>query len=273
MTAFNIREYEPADIPALTALWARTFGDSEGLIGAFFRLLPDMGSGAVAVKDGQVIGAAYVITGLELAGAGAKPPVCGYIYAVAVDEAHRHLGAGRALTLAAAQLGRGRGAEIICTLPAELSLYGWYRDILGVDCALRRKTHFIRSAAVDPCMKLSASEYGLWRENMLMGRAHLRLSCSSLEFARLLCEEYGGGLFACGSGIAAAFKDESRGIIRELICRDDGERDHVAASIGAALGTEHVLVFEPASGGEGEPYIAALPGAVPPDCIWNLSFD
>ena len=273
MTEFTIREYEQADIPALTTLWAETFGDSERLIAAFFRLLPDMGNGIVAIREGQVIGAAYAVTGMELAGTGGKPPVCGYIYAVAVRKEHRRLGAGRALTLAAAELAKQRGAAILCTLPAESSLYAWYRDILGVDCALWRKEHSVPSAAFEPCRKLSASEYMLRRENMLTGKPHLRLSHPSLEFQRLLCEEYGGGLYACGSGIAAAYVDGARGILRELIGMDEEKKDRVAASIGAALGVDRVTVCEPAGPQEGRAYIAAPPGTVPPDCAWNLSFD
>ncbi len=41
MTDMIVREYRPEDIPALSALWARVFGDSVALIGDFFRLLPD----------------------------------------------------------------------------------------------------------------------------------------------------------------------------------------------------------------------------------------
>ena len=48
MTEPAIREVRPEDAPALTALWAQTFGDSEALIRCFFRLLPGMGGGVTA---------------------------------------------------------------------------------------------------------------------------------------------------------------------------------------------------------------------------------
>lgn len=273
MAEFIIREIRPGDIPALTALWAETFGDSEHLIREFFRLLPDMGGGVAAVRTGEVIGAAYAITGMELAGAGMEAIACGYIYAVAVSKAYRRLGAGRALTLAAAELAKSRGAQIICTLPAEASLYGWYKDILGVDCVLRRKKRLIKSAAIAPCIRLSSTEYMLWRENMLRDKPHLRLSTPALEFQRLLCEAYGGGFFACGPGIAAAYTDGDRGIVRELLSADGRGRDEAAVSIGAALGVRELLLFEPAGRDEGQAYIAAHPGSVPDACVWNLSFD
>ena len=45
----------------------------------------------------------------------------------------------------------------------------------------------------------------------------------------------------------------------------------IAASVGAFLGAKTAVWFEPAR--EGEAYIAALPGSIPADCVWNLSFD
>lgn len=272
MTEFPIREIESADLPALTALWTRAFGDSEALIAAFFRLLPDMGVGVTALADGEPVGAAYLITGLELADAGDRAPVCGYLYAVAVAEERRHLGLGRALSRAAAELAEKRGAELLCTLPAEPSLYGWYEEILGLRCALRRKNRRVAGVPGEPCMKLSATEYLFWRENLLRGRPHVRLGVTALEFQRLLCEAYGGGFYACGGGVAAAYREDGRLLIRELLT-PEGKREAAAAALGGALGAEEVLLFEPAGPGEGEPYIAARPSALPPDCIWNLSFD
>ena len=53
MTEYAIREYASGDVPALTALWRRTFGDGERLLADFFRLLPDMGTGVVAEGGGH----------------------------------------------------------------------------------------------------------------------------------------------------------------------------------------------------------------------------
>ena len=272
MTDCTIREYSAEDIPALSSLWKRSFGDGERLVAEFFRLLPDMGTALAAVSGAnEVLGMASVITGMELISSAKKPPVCGYIYAVAVDESSRGQGLGRALTVAAAKKAVEREAEIICTLPAEASLYGWYEELIGVKCALRRSVRTIDSAPLELSMELSSTEYMLWRENMLRGRTHLHLSNPSLEFQRILCRENGGGFYAAGSGIAAAYRDGDTGVIRELICADAAQRETVAASIGAALGTARVLLYEPDP--DGLPYIAADPGSIPEDCLWNLSFD
>ena len=271
MTDATVREYVPADIPALTALWKKTFGDSEELIGDFFRLLPDMGTAVAAEKDGKIVGGAYVLTGMELRGRPGKAPVCGYIYAVAVEEKYRHGGIGRELVEAAAEKAREREAAFVCTLPAEESLYKWYEDILGVKKALSCETRTVSPAPEEPCMKLTSSEYMLWRETMLRDRVRLHLSNTSLEFTRLLCEAYGGGLYACGSGICAAYLDGDACVIRELISMNSGECDRIAASVAAGLGAKRCEYRLPAA--DGTPYIAAEPGFVPADCVWNLSFD
>ena len=267
-----IRELREEDLPALTALWARVFGDSEELTGGFFRLLPEMGLGVTALLEGQAVGMAYALTGLELVQPGQRPRPCGYLYAVAVEESARHLGLGRALSRAALALAEKRGAEVLCTLPAEPSLYGWYREILGLDCALRRKETLLKSAGALPWAPLDAAEYARRREILLRERPHLRLGLPALEFERLLCESYGGGLYAWGDSLAAAYREGELGLIRELLC-PAGQKAELAAALGAALGTKEVLLCTPCGPDEGKPYLAAFPGQLPPDCVWDLSFD
>ena len=271
MSEFNIREYRTEDIPALSLLWEKTFEDSPALIADFFRLLPDMGTGLAAVQDGKIVGAAYVIMGMELLCGEKKPAPGGYIYAVAVEESCRGSGLGSALTRAARDEALRRGAAFVCTLPASESLYGWYGELLGVKPALFRRTRRADCGALEPVMPLSVTEYMLWRENILRSQPHLHLSYPALEFQYRLCKAYGGGFFAVGSGICAAYLDGETALIRELLLMDKGEKDSAAASVGAAIGAKNFVLYSPAP--EGEPYIAALPGDIPADCVWNLSFD
>lgn len=270
MPEFNIREYKREDIPDLSRLWEKTFGDSPELIAEFFRLLPDMGTGLTAVQNGKIVGAAYVIMGMELTGGELASVPGAYIYAVAVEECCRGLGAGGALTRAARDAGLRRGAAFVCTLPASDSLYGWYRELLGVEPVLFRRTFRSDCAAREPVMPVSVTEYMRRREAVLRGQPHLRLSSPALEFQYRLCKAYGGGFFAVGSGICAAYLDGETALIRELLM--DGKNHYAAAaSIGAAMGAKDFILYSPAP--EGEPYIAALPGFVPAGCVWNLSFD
>ena len=265
-----IREYRGGDIPEMSALWQAVFGDSEGLVNSFLQLLPDMGTAAVAEVNGKIAGAAYAVTGMELVSASGKVQTCGYIYAVAVAPEFRGSGIGRALTERSAELARARGAEVICTLPAEESLYAWYKTILGTECALHRQRFEVKAADIVPAQSLSTLEYSQRREALLKDRCRLRPAHTTLEFQRRFCEELGGGLYACG-GICSAYLEDGAAVIKELIAPVGTDAAAIAASIGAALGTERAVYYLPAP--DGEPYLAAIPGEIPSDCVWNITFD
>lgn len=270
MTDGRIREYRPADIPALTALWRQVFGDSEALIAAFFRLLPGMGSGVVAESGGAVVGMAWLLDGLWLVLPDGAERRCGYLYAVAVAPERRGRGLGAALSRAAFQLGRERGAEILCTEPAEPGLFGWYGRVLGTECALRLRAETI-PAAPGPAWRHDAETYGARREELLREVPHLRLSYNALSFAWYLCADCGGGFYQRDGAVAAAYRDGEIALIRELLAPADFDRRTAAAALAAQLGAAEALLFT--ADPEGEPYLAALPGQLPPETVWDLSFD
>ena len=271
MTDLTLREYTPGDVPALSLLWREVFGDPLRMTAEFFALLPDMGSCVVAEREGKLLGAASVLNGFELVTRQKRRPIVGYLYGVMVRESERGKGIGRALTLEAAELARRRESELLCTLPAERSLYGWYHSLLGFECVLHRRRFETGCAPREAVMELSSTEYLHWRDTLLQGRAYLRPSNPTMEFARRFCACYGGGLYACGSGICTACLEGETCVIRELVTRQRQDAPLIAASVGAFLGAKTAVWFEPAR--EGEAYIAALPGSIPADCVWNLSFD
>ena len=269
MAEYVLREYREEDFPRLTELWQDTFGDPEELISAFLRRLPAFGAGAVADLEGQAVGAAYALEGLCSGLAGGELP-CGYIYAVAVSPEHRHHGLGAALSRKAAELARLRGAQLICTLPAEESLYPWYEKILGVSCALRRRSFKVQAAPLLPCRKLEAEEYLYLREKLLAGRPHLRIGSELADFAGLFYRRFGGGLYLCGGGACAAYGDREL-VIRELIASEGGSPEAMASSLAACLDRDSAKYYLPSE--TGEAYISAPENSLPPDFIWNLSFD
>lgn len=265
-----IRHYQRDDIPAMRALWRRVFDEREDYLDAFLELLPDIGGAAVAVDGkGALLGAAYAMTGYELL-AGKESPHLGYVYAVAVDESARGQGLGGELTKAAAAICREREAVIVTTLPASAPLYGWYERQIGTTHRLRREKLVVPAAKLVDIMKLTGTEYMLWRENMLRGRAHVHLSSPMLEAQRALCECYGGGLYASTDGIFAAYREGERLIVREILCAQRLEAD-TAASAAAYLGCSEAE-FWLASARGGEDYIAS-DTALPPDTVWNLTLD
>lgn len=269
MAEYILREYRREDFPRLVKLWRDIFGDPEELISAFLQALPAFGTGAVAEREGLAVGAAYALDGLCSGLAGGDLP-CGYIYAVAVSPEHRHQGLGAALSRRAAELARLRGARLICTLPAEESLYPWYGKILGLSCALRRRAFTVQAAALLPCRAAGPEEYLAVREELLKGRPHLGLNRELMDFAGLFYRSFGGGLYLCGGGVCAAYGDKEL-IIRELIAPESLAPESLAASLAAFMGGEKARYYLPSQ--EGEAYISAPENSLPPDFIWNLSFD
>ena len=280
MSDFTVREYRQTDIPALTALWHGVFGDSEALISAFFRLLPGMGTGAVAELHGKIVGAAYAITDLTLDGkiVGAAYTItdlsldgaaAGYIYAVAVEKSARRRGIGEAVTQKARELAAQRGAKIICTLPAEAGLYPWYERIIGTYHRLHRTFTELTCepiCAVDP---LSAGEYAARREKLLAGKPHIVCGHAAMEFEEELCRTYGGGLYSVKDGICAVLRDGDTAFMHEIIA-DNADINTLARSAGAALGCERVRFFTVSD--TGEDYISSdIP--LPADCEFTFSFE
>lgn len=270
MADFILRPVCPEDYPALTRLWSDCFGDPTGLIEKFFALLPELGRGVAAERGGRAVGAAYALTGLKLALPNGAEKSCGYIYAVAVEENCRGMGMGGALSIAAAEAARAAGAEIICTLPAEESLYGWYERLIGVKYALRRRERCVRAGAGADCLPISAEEYSRRREMLLSGRAHICLPPAYIDFQRSLCTEYGGGLYAICGGVAAAYTEEDCALVRELILPEGADSASAAASLAKRLGAACAVSFEPCP--EGEKFIAA-DSPLPQECLWNLALD
>ena len=279
MSAYEIREYKFYDVPAMRKLWHEVFGDPEELTEIFYIMLEDMGSAVVAVENHRVIGMANVINGMELIESGVQyiehekePPVCGYIYAVAVSPEHRGRGIGRELCLEAEKLAKKRESDIVCTLPASPSLYEWYKDIMGFEPVLRRQSFEVPCEGSEMCMELSSTEYMMWRENMLRNKTHLHPSHITLEWQKQFCKVFGGGLYACGSGICAAMVDGETCYIKEVISAFSGDEAIIAASVGKHLGCSKAVYYLPCAEG-GDNYLAAAAGSIPAGAIWNFTFD
>ena len=222
MNSVCFREYRTDDLPALKTLWVRVFGDPPELVDDFFRLLPGMGSCFVAEEGGRLHAMASVITGFQLLVPGQAQKNCAYLYAVATEEAARGRGLGAAVSRGAAQLGRKAGAEILCTLPAEHSLYDWYWDILSLRHVSSRTLFY--SDALPEREPLSSAEYGSRREALLHGSPHVALNRDALEFQERLSASYGGGMFASGESVFCGYADGGAWVIPEWLGPDTALR-------------------------------------------------
>ena len=246
-----LREAVPQDAGPLTELWCGVFGDPPELVDVFFSLLPEMGSGCVAEREGRILAAAYLIHGFTLLRQGEPPLRCGYLYAVATEPSARGQGLGSAVSRGAAELGRLHGARLLCTLPAEASLYRWYGDILSLKHRISRRRLFCDR--LPEARPLPASEYLSLREALLRDHPHVRPDAAAMEFEAALCRSCGGGLYAADGAIFCAYPDEGAWVIPEFLpCSAEG--------------------LLPGLRVESAPYLCSdLP--VPDGTVWNLSFD
>jgi len=262
MNDFTVRQYTAADVPALAALWQRTFGDSAELTDAFYRLLPDMGVGFAAVSGDKLVGEAHLITDLELISGGVRKGLA-YLYAVAVDESCRGNGIGAALVSSAEMYARENGF-IFCTEPAEPGLYAWYARISGLKHELCRGKMTI-PAAEGRLSRISAADY-LSRRDAIVGRRDtVRAGLAATEFEESVCRIYGGGLYASDEGIAAAYPDN--GVLK--VCELIGDTSAVsAAAFSLGLQTAECCVLSQS----GTPYLAS-DTVFPLGLFWQMTFD
>lgn len=265
MTEAIIRQVRVEDAEELAALWHRVFDDPAELALAFLSLLPSLGGGVCAEEDGKLLGAAYTVTDFTL---GEKRAA--YLYAIGVLPEARGRGLGKRLTKEAAALGRALGADFVCTLPANAPLYPWYEEQIGVRCALYRGEERVQSRPGPEARPLSPEAYGLRREELLRGRAHVTVGPAVLRYEKENCRCFGGDLYALGNAIAAASVDEEETCIRELLAPPGADLKTLAAALGDRLGTEQALLLLPAD--RGRPYLAAdVP--LPAELIWDLTLD
>ena len=263
-----IRAYCPADIPELTALWTETFGDAPELVDRFFELLPSMGTGLVAEANGELLGAAYVLSA-ELWSPERPPVKLGYIYAVAVEPSARNCGIGAKLISACERYCWENGVEICTTLPAEESLYAWYERVGGFQAATRcmYETVLPSDRAVE-IKSLFADEYAFKRADILRGKNYVNLNYGYMLFQEALCKIYGGGLFGCKDGIACGYVDNGVLLIKEVL----NDPPEFIPALCRRLGAKSAIVRRPDR--YGSPFIAAYEAKdFPRDTVWDLALD
>ena len=273
MADISFREYRPSDIPALISLWTDIFGDSEPLVSAFFRVLPDIGTCFIAECGGELSGMASVLTDLLLKD-GENCTKCAYIYAVATDECFRGAGIGGTLSRMAAEFGREQGAEIICTLPADDGLYAMYEKTTGLNNTLRRKKiSVLRGSAQEEQFQpvpASPEEYNRKREELLSSSPHLSVSDRSIEFLKALCIENSGDIYISYSCCAALYLSGDEVFFTELICPPQ-DREKLL-SLGAAMkDASGAFCFIPSD--DGERSVAYSGNLVYHNPVWNISFE
>lgn len=222
MPDVHIRRTAAADLPALTRLWQTAFGDPPELIGAFYDRFPPETSTWVVEADGNVATAAHLLDG-RLHTSGGRTLPCAYVYAVSTDPAQQGHGYASALMQRFATDADASGC-VLYTLPAEASLYAWYRSVMGTTQTARgERLHITREPDIQrlpDVQRVSVQEYAALREQALQGSAHVELSAALLAFQADLCDMCGGALVRIAGGCAAVERDGDLLLVKELLGAD-----------------------------------------------------
>ena len=198
------------------------FGDPPELIGAFYDRFPPETSTWVVEADGNVATAAHLLDG-RLHTSGGRTLPCAYVYAVSTDPAQQGHGYASALMQRFATDADASGC-VLYTLPAEASLYAWYRSVMGTTQTARgERLHITREPDIQrlpDVQRVSVQEYAALREQALQGSAHVELSAALLAFQADLCDMCGGALVRIAGGCAAWERDGDLLLVKELLGAD-----------------------------------------------------
>lgn len=268
MSEFTVSALEQRDFPGVKALWKATFGDTDELVEGFFKLLPQAGYGLVCRDQDEPVAMAYVLDGLL-----AEDKRCSYIYAVASKTEYRGRGCGTLLMEACEETARLRGCDVLCTSPAEPSLYGWYDELLGMKPAAYAMDYHVELPKKETTIRperITPEEYNIRRERHLASMPHIRFPDGYVAIEDMLCRACGGGLFSVGTGIAACYPENGILKIRELLCPPEESEENIA-SLVLTTGTKSALMNTLC---EDTPCIAAVPAEdLPKQLWWGLALD
>ncbi len=233
-----VRPARSDELPRLKALWQRVFGDEAAFVELFYKRLLPCSTALAAERDGEAAGAAYIVKGFALVLPDGAALPCDYIYAVAVDEAARGLGLGKALSLEAARLCE-RGKRLSCLVPASERLFDFYARCAGYVPAFTVCEGEAPAKGACETSPLSPAEYLRLREDCLRGWGHLRPSPEVMDFWEETLRMEGGGFFRLTlpggtSALAAAEKAEGTLFLKELLC-PPGQEANFAAAFAARM--------------------------------------
>lgn len=268
----RIRRAAAADLPVLTRLWQTAFGDPPELIGAFYHRFPPQAAAWVVELNGTVVTAAHLLGGrLHTADGTALP--CAYVYAVSTDPAQQGHGYASALMRRFAAEADANG-RVLYTLPAEASLYAWYRSVMGATQTARGERLHIKREPDMQCLPdvepVSVQEYAELRERVLQGSAHVEPSSALLAFQADLCDLCGGALVRIASGCAAVERDGDLLLVKELLGADTLP---AVQALLTTLGVQDAQLCIQRTGGA-QALAAYRPfSCADPDVLWGLYLD
>jgi len=219
----NIDRPTAAEIPALRALWKEAFGDSDAFLDDFFSTAFSPNRSRRIEENGQILSALYWFDGSYSGGKLA------YLYAVATARSARGRGLCRALMEDTHRHLASLGYVGAILVPAEPSLFGFYRRMGYADCTSVRE--FTVSASDSPLSlrAIGKEEYRSLRRALLPPDSVLQEG-ENLDFWATQA-----GFFATSDSVFTAWIREDELVCSELLGNVD-QAPHLVAALGCSHG-------------------------------------
>lgn len=276
MSECEYRAARNGEFEQIRALWKEGFGDSDGLIEEYHKLLYRPENAQVACCDGKIVATVLAAPAVLHKSDGTALPV-GYAYALATTQAYRRRGIG--IATYQSMIRRKMSEDMACVA-------GGAEDDHLMALYMRnswKTVFYVRELVVDadelppPAQAAwaGADSYNALREAALQGTNHYGFDVPFIQMQEYICRESGGGLLrfpGLETSCAAAEYEEDTLLISELLAPDEhilacaaGVLQHLPAAqvkirlpvwSGAALGAEIVPFGILLPEGNVYPYIA-----------------
>lgn len=272
------QQAEAQHIPGMTALWAETFGDSEGYIRGFYAHWFAKAVCLIAAENGTVVGMIHMLP-FRLRQNG-KERSCYYIYAGAVSPAYRGQGIFTGLVRIVHQRSEAEQADIL-GMPASEGLFSYYARFgyrkvpFYADAVCEHAAGQTVPAAVT---ELAAADYARMRNAMLQAMPGAAVwENDDLRYAldEIRCSGGFARLIETAEGACAVlgYADSETVRITELAAEHGARADYLAAVSALFPGRAiRCRCFPGEPGGVHCGIFRTADGSEPTPCYFPLDF-
>ncbi len=230
----------------ITKLWKTVFGDSEEYINTFLNNYFQPEFCYMAVEDGTAVS---MLMALPVALQTATYEYDGrYIYAVSTHLSYRGRGISRKLTLFSEEEIKKDGGEFTCLVPAEKSLFNFYKAGGYKDFFYRSIKEYHLNNIVNNCelkpIKMKFSQHCDFRNNYLSkSGAYAKWQREFLDYLQIEAQFQSGAVLSFGEGYVVCYPREDNLLIKE-ICAEEKYKEQIIYTALKYYNKESALVCD-----------------------------
>jgi len=225
------------EIPALHGIWKTVFGGDDETV--FFKHYLDPETCVIVAGDIGPVAAGYLLPYGKMVSDGCSFP-CAMIYGVSTLPQYRNRGFGAAVVRDLITAGYNSGYHAIVLCPSDDDLFTYYSTHTQLqDRFFVYERRFTKPAVSNSHLELTpvtSEEYADLRSSLLAGTTHIEADLHALNYQKLLCREFGGGLLRADTQYGASCavverQNDGRIWVKELLtpaCTDKDDYEHTS---------------------------------------------